>query len=117
MLNFFIANLAILDQGQSSMGWPILISWAEWIIFSICWDAMGKNAAPTQTRESILSRAAHVFMSNLALVLILAPVPGLSRRFMPNSPFVAAAGILIQTMGLLLAFWSRQCIAAIGAGK
>src|SRR5580658_4836791 len=59
-----------------AMYWPLVVSAALWMVFSIYWEIAAKNAAREKNSESAGSRGLHVFMVNAALLLLFIPVPG-----------------------------------------
>jgi protein-S-isoprenylcysteine O-methyltransferase Ste14 len=87
-----------------------------WILFSFYWEAAAKNAATTQSSESRGSRALHVLLANVALLVEIAPIRGLG-RFLPVSTFVMAAGLAVQGLGLFLAIWSRRVLGRNWSGE
>ena len=84
-----------------------LLAVIGWLIFGIYWEYIGKKSAPIQSAESSFSRAFHVFLTNLALLLQILPIYGFG-RFMPVWPGVMSAGLVLEWLGLLLAIWSRR---------
>jgi len=84
-----------------------LLAVIAWLIFGIYWEYIGKKSAPIQSAESSFSRAFHVFLTNLALLLQILPIYGFG-RFMPVWPGVMSAGLVLEWLGLLLAIWSRR---------
>jgi protein-S-isoprenylcysteine O-methyltransferase Ste14 len=101
----------------SPRDWPLWVTIGVWAIFSIYWEAAGKNAAPAARSESRGSRKLHVFLVNAALILILAPIPGLRQRYLPASPILLAAGLAFQFAGLLLAVWARRHLGRNWSGE
>jgi hypothetical protein len=78
-----------------------------WVIFSLYWENAAKNSAPAKSSEAKTSRGVHVFLTNVALVLIAAPIHGFG-RFVPARPLVMAAGLALEIAGLSLAIWARR---------
>ena len=83
---FHLPQAAVDRIRASLVYWPLWVSAAIWILFSIYWEIAAKNAAPEARSESPLSRCVHVFTVNFALLLLFVPVPGLVRRFRPRVP-------------------------------
>jgi len=79
-----------------------LIAALPWIMFSIYWEIAAKNAASAKTAESSVSRGLHVFLTNVALLLEIAPIRGLG-RFLPASSLTLVAGLVVEALGLSLA--------------
>jgi len=80
---------------------------AGWALFSLYWEAAAKNAAQAQRSESRSSRALHVFLVNVALILVYIPIRGFG-RYVPPSAFVMIAGLIVQSVGLFIAVWARR---------
>jgi protein-S-isoprenylcysteine O-methyltransferase Ste14 len=94
--------------------WPLLRSRVFpalllWIAFWVYWGIAGRNSAPTKSSESGASTWLHQIVLTLALILLLAPVPGLTGWFLPQRlQFLVAAGAIIQAAFILLAVWARR---------
>jgi protein-S-isoprenylcysteine O-methyltransferase Ste14 len=89
---------------------------ACWAVFSIYWEVAAKNTAPAKTSETKASRAVHVLLVNVAMMLVLAPVRGLGRLW-PVSSAVMAAGLALVVAGVLLAVWARQHLGRNWSGE
>jgi len=85
--------------------------------FSIYWSAAAKNSAPTQSSESAWSRRLHLIVLNSAVLLLIFPVPGLTRRFLPASRILTAAGLAVEIAGILFAFWARRHLGRNWSGE
>jgi protein-S-isoprenylcysteine O-methyltransferase Ste14 len=96
---------------------PILASLGLWVVFSVYWSVASKDKAPTRTGESILSRQVHVIIVNAALLILLFPIPGLTRRFLPDTESLHAAGLLIQAAFIGLAVWARHHLGSNWSGE
>ena len=97
---------------------PILFSLAEWSVFSLYWSAAARHASPAKSAESRPSRRVHELLVNLALLLVVFPFPGLpSRRFLPGGPYVAWAGLCIQTASGVLGVWARRHLGPYWSGE
>ena len=100
------------------LGIPMLLSAAEWSVFALYWSAAAKNASPVKSAESRPSRRVHELLVNLALLLVVFPVPGLpGRRFLPGGPYPACAGLCIQTASGLLGVWARRHLGRYWSGE
>lgn len=102
--------------------WPampsaMLPSIALWVVFSVYWTVASKDKAPTSTGESILSRQLHVVVINAALLILLLPVPGLTRRFLPDTRVIHAVGLLIQAAFIGLAVSARRHLGSNWSGE
>src|SRR4029077_16514908 len=65
-----------------------------WVAFSLYWEIAAKSASAAKHSESRVSRALHVFLANIAVLLAIAPIRGLG-RFSPVSNLVIAVGLAI----------------------
>ena len=88
-----------------------------WLGFSIYWGLAAKDSAATRTSESWWSRQLHVTLVNVALLLLVLPVPGLKRRFLPASRALVIAGLAIQAAFALLAVWARRHLGSNWSGE
>src|ERR1035441_8299135 len=78
-----------------------------WVLFSIYWEVAARNAAAAKSSESRVSRGFHVFLANVAFLLVIVPIRGLG-RFLPASSFIMTAGLSVEGMGLFLAIRARK---------
>ena len=53
---------------------PLLLSIAEWSLFTIYWSVAAKNSSPANSSESRESRRLHQLLVNVALLLVLIPI-------------------------------------------
>jgi protein-S-isoprenylcysteine O-methyltransferase Ste14 len=97
--------------------WPLWVSGAVWVLFSIYWEIAAKNAAHEKSSEPSASRGLHVFMANVALLLLYVPVPGLTRRYLPTPQVFVPIGLTIEVCGLLLAIWARRHLGRNWSGR
>jgi protein-S-isoprenylcysteine O-methyltransferase Ste14 len=95
----------------------MMIAIALICFFSIYWSAAAKNSAPTQSSESAWSRRLHLIVLNSAVLLLIFPVPGLTRRFLPASRILTAAGLAVEIAGILFAFWARRHLGRNWSGE
>jgi protein-S-isoprenylcysteine O-methyltransferase Ste14 len=109
--------LSLLISKISPRDWPLWLTAGIWAVFSLYWEAAAKTAAPSATSEPRGSRGLHVFLVNAALVLILAPIPGLRQRYLPTSTIVTAIGLALQALGFLLAIWARRHLGRNWSGE
>jgi protein-S-isoprenylcysteine O-methyltransferase Ste14 len=89
---------------------------AGWVLFSLYWEKAAKTAAPAKSSESKFSRGIHVFLTNAALLLEIAPIRGLG-RFLPVSPLIMAGGLAVEALGLCLAIWARRHLGRNWSGE
>lgn len=64
------------------LGIPMLVSIAEWSVFTLYWSAAAKNSSPAKSAESRQSRCVHQLLVNAALLLAVLPIRGLGQRFL-----------------------------------
>ncbi|HTM58034.1 MAG TPA: isoprenylcysteine carboxylmethyltransferase family protein [Candidatus Udaeobacter sp.] len=87
---------------------PLWISVLFWLIFNVYWTVAALKAAPTRRAESQGSRRIHELLLNWALLLLFIPVPGLRARWLPDSPWIVDAALVLQALSLALMIWSRR---------
>lgn len=102
---------------QSTFSVPQLLSIAEWSLFTFYWSAISKKASPAKHSETRESRRVHVLLVNLALLLVALPIRQLTPRFLPDSRWIAWAGLSFQTAAGLFAIWARRRLAANWSGE
>lgn len=76
-------------------------------VFNLYWEAEAKKAAAARSKESDGSRAVHVVLVNVAMLLVIAPIQGLG-RYMPVSGPAMAVGLAVEGAGIFLAVWARR---------
>ena len=106
----FALDRAALEHGR------YLVAAIPWILFSLYWEIAAKGAAEAKSSESRSSRAFHVFLANVAVLLVIAPIRGLG-RFLPASFLSMAAGIVVEVPGLFLAIWARRALGRNWSGE
>ena len=87
------------------------------VLFSLYWSVAARNSAKTESSESSASRGLHLFVLNAGVFLLVLPVPGLTRRFLPEGHGFDIAGLVIQACSFLLAIWSRRHLGSNWAGE
>jgi protein-S-isoprenylcysteine O-methyltransferase Ste14 len=95
----------------------MLLSVALLCLFSIYWSIAAKDSKPTKSSESKWSRGLHLFLVNGGVLLLVFPVPGLTRRFLPDSHFVVVVGLMIEAAFILLAVWARRHLGSNWSGE
>ena len=93
-----------------------LVAVIPWILFSVYREIEAKGAAEAKSSESSASRAFHVLLANVAVLLVIAPIRGLG-RFLPASFVSMAAGIVVELLGLFLAIWARRALGRNWSGE
>jgi protein-S-isoprenylcysteine O-methyltransferase Ste14 len=108
---------AAADRIRASLSawWPLWVSGAIWVVFSIYWEIEARNAARDKSGESSASRGLHLFIVNAALLLLFIPVPGLNGRYLPA--VITPLGLAIQICGVLLAVWARRHLGRNWSGR
>ncbi len=94
----------------------LLAAMAGWVLFSLYWEMTAKNSAASKSRESRASRAIHVVLANIAVVLEIVPIRGLG-RFIPVFIPVMLAGLAIEAAGLYLTIWARRHLGRYWSGE
>jgi protein-S-isoprenylcysteine O-methyltransferase Ste14 len=114
-----LAVVRYVGHGFSWRSAPVgmTISFGLWLVFSVYWSIAARQSKPTQMSESVASRQLHVVLVNGALLLLLLPVPGLTRRFLPGSPVLIVVGLVVQTAFLLFAVWARRHLGRNWSGE
>jgi len=80
-----------------------------WFVFFLYWAIASHDSAESETSESSLSTHFHQIALGVSLVLLLWPVPGLDRWFLPQRLHVlVAVGAAIQIAFASLAVWARR---------
>lgn len=92
-------------------------SLALWVIFSVYWSIAARDSAATKSSESWWSRQLHLIAVNVALVMLMLPIPGLTMRFLPQSRAIVVAGLAIQAAFILLAVWARRHLGSNWSGE
>ena len=97
--------------------WPLLVSLALWVGFSIYWGVAARSASTVRSAESKGSRTFHMLLINGSMLLIFVPLPGLTGRFVPDTTLVHIIGILIQAAFLSFAVWARRTLGRNWSGN
>ncbi|MEI9971327.1 MAG: hypothetical protein WDO73_04315 [Ignavibacteriota bacterium] len=106
---------AIFDPSMMTR-WPWVGAAFGWAVFSLYWDHAAKNTADAVRTESGTSRGFHVFLTNVALLLAMAPVRGLG-RFVPMTTPFGVAGLAVEAAGLALAIAARRHLGRNWSGE
>jgi protein-S-isoprenylcysteine O-methyltransferase Ste14 len=86
------------------------------VLFSVYWEVAALSAAPAKNSESRFSRAVHVFLVNIAMLLVLAPIRGVG-RFLPVSTAIMSSGLAVMAAGTVLAIWARVYLGRNWSGE
>lgn len=86
------------------------------VVFSLYWEIAARSASRATRSESKISRAIHVTLANIGLLMVLAPLRGIG-RFMPALPMVMGLGLTISFIGLLVGIWARRHLGRHWSGE
>ena len=89
---------------------------ALWLLLSVYWEIAAKDAKVVEAKESVLSRAFHVGLANISVLLVMAPLRGLGRLWPVALP-VMAAGLVVEACGVALAIWARRVLGKNWSGR
>lgn len=90
--------------------------WLAWLAY---WIISARNVKPTQRREPLASRVAHILPLLIAALLLAAreaPVRLLNEHWLPQSVALALAGAAITIVGLALTVWARRTLGTNWSG-
>jgi protein-S-isoprenylcysteine O-methyltransferase Ste14 len=95
----------------------MLVSAGLWLAYNVIVSIGLRKRPDAKSAESMKSRAVHEFLLLAGLVLLFAPIPGLTGHFVPDTPTTAAVGLGIQLAGMLFYFWSRSYLGRLWSGQ
>jgi protein-S-isoprenylcysteine O-methyltransferase Ste14 len=78
-----------------------------WIVFSLYWSYAARNSGATQKRESTGSTATHQILLNVAMLVLILPIPGLMQQILPAKLVFEITGVALQIGFIGLAAWAR----------
>ncbi len=78
-----------------------------WIVFSLYWSYAARNSGATKKGESTGSTATHQILLNVALLLLILPIPGLLQQLLPATLALEIIGVALQVGFMGLAAWAR----------
>jgi protein-S-isoprenylcysteine O-methyltransferase Ste14 len=87
-----------------------------WALLSVYWEIAATKASAATSSESSGARAFHVVVTNLGIILILAPLYGMGRLWPVWIPLMAA-GVIIEAMGAGIALWGRHALGRNWSGR
>ena len=96
---------------------PVIV-WLWWA-WGVYWMLSAVRNKPTQLRESLGSRLAHMLPLAIGAVLIAWPKPAwsvLARRLWPPSPIAYPIGVALVIAGLAFAIWARVHLGSNWSG-
>lgn len=105
LLAILVLIVYLVRVTSDSLLW---VSAVLWILFIAYWSAVAGNSASTRLSESAASRRLHQLLMYGALALAFVRVPGLGRRWLPNTWWIAVVGLIIHISSALLAVWARR---------
>jgi protein-S-isoprenylcysteine O-methyltransferase Ste14 len=103
----------------------MLLTAGVWFAFEIYWGLAARNSARAKSSEPQKSRALHVAMLYLSLLLLFIPVPGLRGSFLPawsvnvfgGVSVWMAIGLALQVAFFALAAWARRHLGRNWSGE
>jgi len=109
-LGVFLALVValILYSRPTLASWPLWVSFGLWIVFIGYWSVAAQDVAATKSSEPMESRRLHQRLLNVAFILLLIPIPGLTGRFLPTARYWVGIGLVVQALSLLFAIWARR---------
>jgi protein-S-isoprenylcysteine O-methyltransferase Ste14 len=115
----FYVTRHVTPGARAQLKLPIgmLLSVALLCLFSVYWSIAAKDSKPTKSSESKWSRGLHLALVNGGVLLLILPVPGLTRRFLPDSHSVVVVGLVIEAAFILLAVWARRHLGSNWSGE
>ena len=78
-----------------------------WVAFSFYWSFAAGNKAADKDSEKKASSIFHQVVANIALLVLMFPIPGLTVRLWPATPALRVIGFAVQSAFMALAVWSR----------
>jgi protein-S-isoprenylcysteine O-methyltransferase Ste14 len=121
-----LRGVLILSLVTGASGWlvhyshprpTILVSATLWLIYNVIVSIGLRKQPDAKSAESMKSRAVHEQLLLLGLVFLFAPLPGLTGRFVPDTPMTPAIGLGVQLAGMLFYFWSRTYLGRLWSGR
>jgi len=106
----FVTDKSLTDH------WQFWGAGIVWVLFSLYWEIAKAGSKEVKRVESGFSRGVHVFLANIALLLVIAPIQGLG-RLMPAWPAMMTAGVAIEAAGLAFAIWARRHLGRNWSGE
>jgi protein-S-isoprenylcysteine O-methyltransferase Ste14 len=107
---------AFVTDKSLTAHWQFWGAGIGWVLFSLYWEIAKAGSKEVKRVESGFSRGIHVFLANIALLLVIAPILGLG-RFMPIWPPAMTAGVAIECAGLGFAIWARRHLGRNWSGE
>jgi len=121
-----LQGVFILLALLSVVGWLVynsrprptmLVSAGLWLIYNVIVSIGLRKRPDAKSAESKKSRAVHERLLLAGIVLLFAPLPGLTGRFVPETRTTAAIGLGVQLAGMLFYFWSRTYLGRLWSGQ
>jgi protein-S-isoprenylcysteine O-methyltransferase Ste14 len=95
----------------------MLVSAALWVAYNVIITIGLRKRPDAKSAESTKSRAVHEQLLTAGLLLLFAPIPGLTGQFLPDTLTTAAVGLSIQLAAMLFYFWSRSYLGRLWSGR
>jgi protein-S-isoprenylcysteine O-methyltransferase Ste14 len=101
---------------RSSPRVSVLISAGLWLAMDVYWSLAETKRHETKTKESANSRRIHGLLTTGALVLLFAPISGLTGQFVPDTLTTAVVGLSIQIGFNLFYIYARLYLGKLWSG-
>jgi protein-S-isoprenylcysteine O-methyltransferase Ste14 len=101
---------------RSSPRVSVLISAGLWLAMDVYWSLAETKRHETKTKESANSRRVHGLLTTGALVLLFAPIRGLTEQFVPDTLTTAVVGLGIQIAFNLFYLYARLYLGKLWSG-
>ncbi len=121
-----LRGVLILLALLSVLGWLVynshprptmLVSAGLWLVYNVIVSLSLRKRPDAKSAESMKSRAVHERLLLGGIVLLFAPLPGLTGRFVPDTLTTVAIGLGVQLAGMLFYFWSRTYLGRLWSGQ
>ena len=110
-----IGGLALDRELLGNLSW-FTAAIVVWALLSLYWEITAAGAGAAMTAESTASRSLHVALTNVGIILVLAPVHGVGRLWPASTPLMAV-GLVVEGFGAALALWARRVLGRNWSGR
>jgi protein-S-isoprenylcysteine O-methyltransferase Ste14 len=86
--------------------WQFSATIVLWVVYSVYWEIAKFGASAAVASESSFSRGIHVFLGNIAALMVLAPIHAIG-RFLPLTATTMTIGTVIVAIGVGFAIFAR----------
>jgi protein-S-isoprenylcysteine O-methyltransferase Ste14 len=121
-----LRGILILAAVLSAVGWLVynshprkvmLLSAVLWLMYDVIVSLGLRKRPDAKSAESKKSRAVHELLLVAGILLLFAPLPGLTGHFVPDTLTTAAIGLGVQLAAMLFYFWSRTYLGRLWSGQ